>query len=915
VIMGAEVWAQIIAPAVLSLLGAATLAVWRRQYRDERREFRRIYKKARSDIKPEEDSLRRSLDTVLRGHDFWARIDPPEAQSRAEEREILRGLLVSHGAREGLELDRTVASFYQSVLRGLAGAKSQRWKDHAKRWVDQDRHETRDSQSGGSSGKSGARHSLPPSNVGVPRIRLVGRSKELKEAQELLSRQDLRLLTLVGTGGVGKSALAYQLAVESRGAFSGNAYWVDLSTIPSREYPRVASYIAQVLGAEPAQQDLVQASALGSIEGFAQGRAPIWLDAVATLLGDQQVLLVLDNFEHVANAAKDVGDLLARCPRLSLITTSRRPLGLYGIEHELAVSQLPVPSVTGEESLLELSSNPSVEMFVERAQEKVSDFRLTLNNALYVAKICGRLEGLPYMIEVIAPMLKYYQSPARLWQELSERPIYNVRLPGKRAESRHDSAATVTAWSYDLLSPAEQYIFRCSAVFAGTFSVEAVSAITARDSPTDAEDSLFSLIDNNLVHPTRVGQDHGELRFRLLETTREYAAEVLRDSGEAEKIAMYHAGYYLKIAYEGAIEIKQEVDQHILDQLAPDQENFRAAFRYFLGRDIEKGLNIAWSLSVLLDARGRRIEAVDVLDLALAPALPVGESVNPEAQLRALDQAALLAVKQADCPQATMFSERMLQLSRRTESRIDIAEALHRLARSTYFLCQYDTVRSLLAESRLHFTELKMDRRLASVLFDLGAVELDESNFTLAREYFTQSLDLLAASDGKRDDQGRTHVYIAFVSQRLGDAAEVDHHLAEAERLLEGQNYYRWYLHFRARIDVENGDFSSAHTHFLQSAKLFLERRDRLGIVRSLLGLAFLAAKETVWRDAVRRLAAEERLRVDMGLPFPPDWRSEKDFIDTGALRTLSLEEISTMRREGAMSTWDAVMDSQAAAL
>ncbi|HEX8630483.1 MAG TPA: AAA family ATPase, partial [Catenuloplanes sp.] len=577
--MDLQFWAPILIPLVLGAVGTALAGGWRWWRHDEGRELRRIYRGAVQVVTA--GPVRDELVRLISDDDFQEWLDPPEAQPPARERAHIRALLRARLGEPTAELaEPALRAYFRRVHRGLAGAHNQRWKDRAQAW---DVAPTDPPAATGTAGTpaltatTGPSTTTPPTTTTTPPTptaptttpatttaptttaptapaaaanpaatvvggwntappplvtsgpATIGRDDEQAAVTALLRDGGVRLVTLTGPGGVGKTRLGRDVAAACADDFSGRVYWADLSTISAGESFRVAAVLARTLGVQPSADQLVATPA--DQDGRPDSRVQVWLDAIVAAVGDERLLVVVDNFEQVTEAAGQVTQLLDRCPELRMLATSRRPLRLVGLEYEYPVPPLPLPDPTALPGLDELLRYPAIALFVERARQRRPDFVLTAEQAPAVAEICQQLDGLPYMIEVAGALLKYYGNPVNLRQELLglDRRLSLATLVNRAstmAPRQRDGLAMI-AWSYDLLGVEEQRLFRRLGAFVGEFDLAAAAAVgAAQRTRAQARASLELLIDDNLVQPV-AAEAAGPVRYRLLETTRECAHLIL----------------------------------------------------------------------------------------------------------------------------------------------------------------------------------------------------------------------------------------------------------------------------------------------------------------------------------------------------------------------------------------------------
>jgi predicted ATPase/serine/threonine protein kinase len=693
-----------------------------------------------------------------------------------------------------------------------------------------------------------------PSNMPVQRTAFIGRERELASLRNLLNREDVRLVTLTGPGGIGKTRLALQAVGEMSNCFIDAVCFVPLSAVSGNAAMHTA--IAQAIGLRQVPGE----SSRETLREYVRGLA-------------QPLLLLLDNFEHLISEAGDIAELLTLNTNLTVAVTSQALLHVYG-EHEFPVPPLASPDPNSTIPAPEvLSRFPAVALFLERAKAVKHDFTITKENAATVAAICARLDGLPLAIELAASRTKLL-SPAMMLRRLES--SLNLLTGGARdLPLRQQTLRATVNWSYSLLNAAEQSLFRRLSVFIGGCTLEAVEAVcdTKSDLGLDVLDGMASMVDKSLSQ--QVEEASAERRFLMLSTIREFALERLAESGEEFPTRRAHAAYYVVLAEGGGGELTTHGE--LLERFDLEHQNFCEALEFLIEtEDADWGLRLASALFHFWETREHFAEGRAFLDRLLQ--LP--GAGQPKMRARPLFSASILAGSQADFVAAQRLQEESLKACRDLHDQRGVAVALNALGVTARDRGDLETACLLFEQCVATWRNQGSSLDTARALSNLANVVRLQGDQTRAHALYDECLGIFHAAG---DSTG-----VAWTLNYLGDLVR------ESVDSVAARSYYeRSLTAFRqlgdgwgiasalcdlARLSAAQSKHQDAERLYGESIRMFQDLGHKRGIARVLECFAVSAVAQSRPEQALRLAGAAAALRQRIGAPLIPaeQFRLEK---------------------------------------
>jgi predicted ATPase/Tfp pilus assembly protein PilF len=703
----------------------------------------------------------------------------------------------------------------------------------------------------------------PITNLPAPLTTFIGREKEQSDLSALIAKH--RLVTLTGSGGVGKTRLSIKVVADMSKRFPDGVWFLDMAALNDPEL--VPNTLAGLLGLRESKD----VSITTILINYFRSRI---------------ALVIFDNCEHLVEAcAQLIYSLLTSCENLSILATSREALRVSG-EIPYHVPSLAIPTLELEQATETLEEIESVRLFADRAAGATQDFVIEAPNALIVAQICQRLDGIPLAIELAAAWVNVLPVE-KILNRLTDR-FHFLKSSLRITAARHRTLRGTIEWSYDLLLEPERTLLRQVSVFVGGFSLKAAEVICADEglTPEDMLEHLQGLVDKSLVNVEH-GNSTADTRYRLLETIREYGLEKLSGVGEDNQIRIRHLEFFAQLAEQAKDRLRLSDQEIALRELDAEYGNLRSALEWAMETNPVRALQLSADMGGFWEARGYIREG----RVAIEKALWKAQTASNALRARGLYYVSRFADREGDYAKAKATIEESLQLSRESEDKEGIASALLVLANVVWVQGDFAAARATYEELMIHYQELGDKHAVAVVLTNLGNAVIRTGDYAAARRYEEESvaifrelgdhrslvmalnnLGVVAEEQGDRDAARRFYEECISLSRQLGE-----------------KTFIVYALNGLGHVLCLQGDLSLAWRYYRESLILAQQTAEKRMIAYGLEGFAKVTVRQGMMETAVRLIGAASALRQEIGAPLDPAEQAELDQ-DLLAVRN-SLEE------------------------
>jgi predicted ATPase/class 3 adenylate cyclase len=714
-----------------------------------------------------------------------------------------------------------------------------------------------------------------PNNLPAQMTAFIGRTKEIREVQRSL--ESTRLLTLTGPGGTGKTRLALQVAAETLEYFDDGVYFIPLEAVSDPNL--VGQTVVSTLGVD---MDCYQDP----------------LEALKDHLRPQRTLLLMDNFEHLLDAARITGELLSTAPNLKIMATSREPLHVYG-EREYLVPVLETPTGDEKQNLESILQSEAISLFVDRIRAVKHDFVVSPEIALDLAAICDQLDGLPLAIELAAARVKMFSIPVLL-----ERLQGSLGLLGsgpRNAPSRHRTLHQAIAWSYDLLDNDEAKLFRRWSIFRGGATLDAAEAVCLDQRDGPIYELVNSLLDKNLL--LVASKDGGEPRFTMSSTIRYYAREQLSQSDELDSARRRHLNYFLSLSQEASAHLSSgEYTTHRIQLLTDNLDNLRAALTWSLDNndaeteDCDAGILLAGYIYYFWYQRGLLNEGRRWLGLALEKS-----QAHTSGRGNVASGLGLLAWQQGDYEDSSAYLQEAITIFRKLGDRDRLAVSLHWLGHLTFDQKSYLLARELFTESLVMHKELGNDNEQVILNKDVGLVAYHEGDYLAARLRFEECL-VHYMEQGNIEAAADVHLPLGDLARLAGDLEMANSHYLESQTLFletEVNLGLASCNHKLGQVALKRREFAKTASLLGKSLAIQREVGNKQGVAECLAAFAALSFEQGELELAVQVFGGTDDFLKALGAPLAPADRIEMEKGIDALRRQLGEEQFNLYWNQG----------------